>query len=96
MRVGNLHLPCLAITPSKADTPLVVDADTVSPSSVSSQRLETIAGRRTQIIQPTGCVEHQELRPRPGLELTRQTANGMACEDGRGGLVRKAPDHSLT
>jgi hypothetical protein len=46
--------------PTKADTPLLVDANTVLTRSITSQLLQAIARRDSRIDQFLGSVENQE------------------------------------
>ena len=96
MVVNNLDLPRFPIAPNEADTPSVIDANTVLTSAVRPQSFETIARRCVQIAKPTGRVNRQQLRPRSLLELHGYAANSMTCEDRRSALVRKALDHTST
>jgi len=50
MIIDDLDIKGMAILPSKADTPLIVDADAVLSSPVTAQFFETIAGWSQQII----------------------------------------------
>lgn len=96
MIVGNLDVPRLAIPPLEAEPPLIVDADAVLASTIAVQRLQTVAGRHAQIVEPLRGIDRQKLRASTPLNLQRQTANGVACEDRCGALVRKALNHDRT
>lgn len=96
MVVNDLDLPCFPVAPDEADTPSVIDANTVLTSTVRPQSFETVAGWRVQIAEPTSRVNRQQLRPRSLLELYGYAANSMTCEDCRSALVRKALDHTST
>ena len=64
MIIRNLHLVGVSVAPHETDTPLVVDADTVLPRTVTFQRMEPATRRNSQIHQTFGRVQHQELAPR--------------------------------
>ena len=96
MVVNKLDLPCFPIAPDEADTPSVIDANTVLTATVRPQSFEAIAGRRVQIAEPTGRVNRQQLHSRSLLELQGYAANSMTCEDRRSAFVRKALDHTST
>jgi len=50
-----------AIThPSKTDAPLVVDSHAVLPHPITFQFFQAIAGRRQQVLEVGGTVEHRE------------------------------------
>jgi hypothetical protein len=51
MVINNFNLLGMAIGPNKANTPLVVDADAVLPSSVATQSFQPVAGRYTQKVK---------------------------------------------
>ena len=96
MVVDDLDIPRITIAPYETDAPSIVDANTVLTGAVGSESLKTIAGRRAQIIEPTGRIDRQELRPRLTLYLHGQAAYGVTREDSRGHLVREALDHAQT
>jgi hypothetical protein len=69
--------PFGALAPHKADAPLVIDPDAVLSASLPFQRFEAIAGRRPQVGQLGGHVQHVEFahrHPPDGLERS----NGFA------------------
>jgi hypothetical protein len=51
----------VSVPPHKTNTPLVVDADTVLPRSVTFKSMESVTRRYFQIHQTFGRVQHQEL-----------------------------------
>ena len=59
MVVNNLDLPRFPIAPNEADTPSVIDANTVLTATIRPQSFKAIAGRRVQIAKPTGRVNRQ-------------------------------------
>ena len=93
MVVDDLDLPCFAIAPDETDTPLFVDANAVLPLAVAPQRLKSVAGRHSQIVELACGLNSQEFCSRPLLELYWQAANGMARKDGRATLVGETLDH---
>ena len=93
MTVHNLDLPSIAIAPSEADAPLVVDANAVLPGSVATKILRSVAGRDPQVVKAAGSFDCNQPCPNPVLDLHWQPANGMACEDGRGTLAGETPCH---
>src|SRR5947207_11479294 len=52
MVVHDLHAVGVAVLPDEADAPLVVDANAMLPRPVALQRLEPVAGRHAQRIEP--------------------------------------------
>jgi hypothetical protein len=76
MVIDDLDFMCVATPPRKADTPLIVDANTVLPFAVTPQGLKVIAWRRCQIAQFRCAVEltqfasgHKLNRAKPLLGL---------------------------
>ena len=51
VRVGDLNVEGISITPNKADSPLVVDPDAVLPFAVPFQFLQPIPRRHAQILE---------------------------------------------
>jgi hypothetical protein len=51
MIVHNLHIVGIAIMPSKADSPLLVDADAVLPLAISLQCFQMVTGWAVEICQ---------------------------------------------
>jgi hypothetical protein len=49
--------------PVKADSPLIVDPDTVLPLAVALQGLESVARRDFQVLKVLGLAKVQELSP---------------------------------
>jgi hypothetical protein len=63
MIVRDFHIKGVTFPPIEAYTPSIVDADTVLPSSITSQRLQPVAGRNSQVFKPHGGMKHQQLAP---------------------------------
>jgi hypothetical protein len=59
----------MSVHPLEHDPPLVVDADRMILLQVASQLLETIGGRRQQVLQSSGRIESFK----PPLRLTSET-----------------------
>jgi hypothetical protein len=57
------------LLPSKADAPLIVDADTVLPSSFSRKGLESIPWRHLEIIEPGCNLQLPKLSPGNRLDV---------------------------
>ena len=93
MVIDDLDAPRRAVVPDEADAPSVVDANAVLTPAIAPQSLQSITWRRAQVVEPVGRIKHQKLHPRTLLDRSRQTANGMASEDGSRVLVGEAPDH---
>jgi hypothetical protein len=57
MIVHDLYVVRIAIAPSKANSPLIINTNAVLPLSVPAQGLEMIAGRGTQIANFHGNIQ---------------------------------------
>jgi hypothetical protein len=62
--IRNLHVAGVSVAPHKTETPLVVDAYTVLPRTVTFQLMKPVTRRYSQIRQTFGRVQHQEFSPR--------------------------------
>ena len=82
------------MSPAKADSPLIIDADTVLSSPLASEFLQPVARRYAQVVQIVGAVEHLQLSfslCTKGPEPSRRTA----VEKFLGVARSKRPDHLL-
>ena len=61
MIIHDFYFVGIAVTPNKADAPLLVDTNTVLAHSIRFERFQIIPGRRTQIAQLIGDVELAQL-----------------------------------
>ena len=70
--VGNINIRWPIRGPMKHNTPLVVNADAMKTSPLSSQPLEPVTRRRPKVVETHGIIEHIELargylgQPGPG------------------------------
>jgi hypothetical protein len=94
--VHNLNLVRPILTPDKDDAPLAVNPDRVLASPVASLCLQTVAGRKAQILQPLGGIDRGEFPPGRDGQISRHAARLLARKDARGGFVAEAPDHGST
>jgi len=51
MIINNLNIFSESIRPAKADSPLIIDANTVLTGTIAPERLKVIAGRDSQILK---------------------------------------------
>lgn len=56
MVIDNLHLVSVAFSPNEADTPLIIDPNTVLSFAVAAERFEAIPRRGSQVAQISGCI----------------------------------------
>ena len=80
MIVGNLDPPGVAVSPFKANPPLLIDTDAILAGAVSTQSLQTVGRRHAQILQSLCPVKHAQLTQRHLLDIRRQSARPLSCE----------------
>ena len=80
--------------PNKAHPELVIDADRVLPFAIACQRFKPIAWRRPQVAEIARRVEIAQFAARHPDQIGRKALRSLAVEDGLGGPVSEAPDHS--
>ena len=64
MVVNNLNPFWTSVAPLEADTPLIVDSDTVLPRATTAQTLESVTRRNPKILQTTRGVNLPQLAQR--------------------------------
>ena len=69
MVVDDLDIFGSGLGPSKADSILVIDADTVLPNATAFQRFQPVSRRNLKIAQPPRLVEDRELSHGDRLDL---------------------------
>lgn len=82
MVVNDLNPFWTSVAPPEADTPLIVDSDTVLARAITAQTLEPVARRNPKILQTTRGVNLPQLAQRDTHD---------ARIEGRDSLPRKQP-----
>ena len=82
MVVNDLNPFWTSVAPPKADSPLIVDSDTVLPRTITAQTLEPVARRNPEVFQTTRSVNLIQLAQRDASD---------AWVEGRNRLPRKQP-----
>ena len=82
MVVNDLNPFWTSIAPPEADTPLIIDSDTVLPRTITAQTLKPVARRNPKILQTTRGVNLPQLAQRDASD---------AWVEGRNRLPRKQP-----
>jgi hypothetical protein len=82
--VDNLNVPCLAVFPDEADSPLIVDPNAVLPGPGAPERFQTVAGRNPQIREPLGRMEIQQ--PSPRHTFDRNEPENLPIQEQRLGI----------
>ena len=82
MVVTDLNPFWTSVAPPEADTPLIIDSDTVLPRTITAQTLKPVARRNPKILQTTRGVNLPQLAQRDASD---------AWVEGRNRLPRKQP-----
>ena len=82
MVVNDLNPFWTSVAPPKADSPLIVDSDTVLPRTITAQTLEPVARRNPEVFQTTRSINLAQLAQRDAHD---------ARIEGRNRLPRKQP-----
>lgn len=69
MIINDLNLKSIAIFPNEADSPLIIDSNTVLSKPVALQLLQPIRWRNPQRVQTTACRENFELSSGKALNI---------------------------
>lgn len=93
MVVHYLRIVHIAIVPSKADTPLVIDSDAELTGAAAAELLEPIVWRQAKILQGSCVVQHPEFAPNTILNVWRETPGLPAAPDIFRRLGCKGTDH---
>ncbi len=64
MIIHDLDIGHIAIFPSEANSPLIVDTNAVLPLPVAFERFKLIAGRLPEILKGSGAMQIEQLAPR--------------------------------
>jgi hypothetical protein len=81
VRVGDFHIQGIAVSPTKANPPLIVDPDAVLTLSIPGQFFEAIARRNPQIGQSIGGVKHEKLLQGRAMNILREPFRAFTLED---------------
>jgi hypothetical protein len=74
MIVRDLDIIGIALGPSKADTPLIVDPNAHLPCALTFQSFESITGRVAQVLNRGSGIELPEFAKRPILNAAGKPA----------------------
>ena len=80
MIVHDRDIVRVAVLPTKADTPLIVDPNAVLASAIALAFFEAIAGRNAEIVELFRGVYGHELAQHGPLEVGRKPSDGLASE----------------
>ena len=82
MVVNDLNPFWTSVAPPEADTPLIIDSDTVLPRTITAQTLESVTRRNPEVFQTARSVNLTQLAQRDAHD---------ARIEGRTRLPRKQP-----
>ena len=91
--VDDLDVVCVAIAPTKADAPLIVDTDAVLAGTVALELLQAVTRRHSQVFDRLSRVDRDELSEHHATQIGGESADGVACEQALSVPVGKALDH---
>jgi hypothetical protein len=94
MIIHDLHVFCMPVTPYEADTPLIIDADTVLPFPISLQGFQSVRRREAQILQTGGGIDRVEFHERSLLNVVGELPHELTLEDLLRISIVKRPDHT--
>jgi|TARA_Y100000031_G_scaffold126594_1_gene143796 hypothetical protein len=94
MVVGDTHAVGVSILPLEANSPLVVDADTVLALSVAFLLLKVVAWNCRKVRKAFGAMQDRELPLRPTLDVARKFSRVLPSENTLGFAIVEAPNHA--
>ena len=93
MVIHHLYIGDAGVAPSKANPPLIVDANAVLAFHLALQRFQPVGGRNAQVVEPSCVIDHAKLSPCDRLDRNRQAARHFAIPNTFCLLVGEAQDH---
>ena len=77
MVVNDLNPFWTSVAPLEADTPLIIDSDTVLPRTITAQALEPVTRRNPKILQTTRGVNLPQLAQRNARDARVEGRNKL-------------------
>ena len=77
MVVNDLNPFWTSVAPPKADSPLIVDSDTVLPRTITAQTLEPVARRNPEVFQTTRSINLAQLAQRDAHDTRIEGRNRL-------------------
>lgn len=93
MVIDRFDVVCVTGMPTKADAPLIIDADAVLACSVSLEFLEAVARWHSQVLELIGRVHQAQLAQHESVQLCREASNGFAAKESLRVPIGEALDH---
>jgi hypothetical protein len=92
--IHNLDFVRIAVLPDKADSPLIVDANTVLTLTVAVERFQPIAGGRREVAEFRSSIQLPQFPLSDPLEGPKPI-NALPAVELRSFLRAKGTDHSF-
>jgi hypothetical protein len=93
MVIDDFHVVGVTVNPSKADAPLIVDADAVLAFSAALECFKTVGRRNSQILKREGIAEYAQFATGHRLNIGKQSPGRRSTPDLFRFLAGKVPDH---
>lgn len=95
MVITDLHVVSVAINEAKADSPLVVYRNRMLTYPITLQRVESVARRHSQIVQPNRQIQILELSSRPFGDIARESFRLASGVELQCPSIRERLDHRI-
>jgi hypothetical protein len=59
--VGDFYVPRTIVSPAEADSPLIIDSDTVLSPPIATEFFQPVTWRHAQIVQTLRAIKHLQL-----------------------------------
>jgi len=83
---------CVPVLPYEANAVLIVDPDAVLPAPIRTERLQVVAWKRPQVLEPVRRVQHHELALRDASNAPKSPRR-KTPEQGCRVSIPEGPDH---
>ena len=93
MIVRHFDVVGVALLPTEADAPLVIDANAMLASAIARQSFQPIGRWNPQIVQALSDIELYQLAPRKAVQFGGKVAQELALKEPLGVLVAEGLDH---
>jgi hypothetical protein len=72
MIINYLHFVDIALLPNKANSPTVIDSDTILPQAISPESFQSVSRRDSQIFEGSRPVGHAQFAQADSLNFQGQ------------------------
>lgn len=95
MIIDDLDLVCVSSFPAETDPPLIIDPDAVLTDAISSQLLQSVSWRDTEILKGFRRIQQSKFAKRRSLDIRSHLPNRVPVEEPLRLPIAKALDHAL-